>query len=193
MSPYTAVAFSVLTMVITVPSALKTINWLATLWGGNLRFTAAMYWALGFVSLFVSGGVSGIMLGQNTVDIYFHDTYFVVAHFHVIMGVAATFATVAGTYYWFPKMFGRCLNETLGKIHFWGTFAGVYLTFIPMHLMGMWGHPRRLAGLSYEFLQEPFILSQHRFITYAAFFTAGIQIVFLFNLVWSLFRGRPAE
>ena len=126
-------------MAIAVPSAIKTFNWLGTIWGGKLRFTTPMLFALGFVSLFVTGGLSGIFLGQPRVDLYFHDTYFVVAHFHMIMGVAAIFGIFAGTYFWFPKMFGRMMNETLGKIHFWLTFVGVYAIFMPMHFLGMAG------------------------------------------------------
>ncbi|MBI3831038.1 MAG: cbb3-type cytochrome c oxidase subunit I [Planctomycetes bacterium] len=192
MSPYTAVAFSVLTMAITAPSALKTLYWLGTLWGGKIRFTAAMLFALGFLSLFVTGGISGLFLGQNVVDVYFHDTYFVVAHFHIIMGVAALFATVAGTYFWFPKMYGRMLNETLGKLHFWLTFAGVYCVFIPMHIIGMLGHPRRYSGFEFELLSDPTIVWIHRFTTVAAFFTAFAQLIFLYNLFYSMFKGAKA-
>ena len=137
MSPYSAMAFSVLTMCIGVPSAIKTFNWIGTLWGGKIRFTTAMLFALGFVSLFVTGGISGIFLGQPALDLYFHDTYFVVGHFHMIMGVAAIFGMFAGTFYWFPKMFGRMMNETLGKIHFYCTFIGVYAIFTPMHFLGV--------------------------------------------------------
>jgi cytochrome c oxidase subunit 1 len=121
MNPYSAMAFSVLTMCIGVPSAIKTFNWIGTLWGGKIHFDTAMLFALGFVSLFVTGGVSGIFLGQPALDLYFHDTYFVVGHFHMIMGVAAIFGMFAGTFYWFPKMFGRMMNETMGKIHFYLT------------------------------------------------------------------------
>ena len=148
MSPYSAMAFSVLTMCIGVPSAIKTFNWIGTLWGGKIHFTTAMLFALGFVSLFVSGGVSGIFLGQPALDLYFHDTYFVVAHFHLIMGVAAIFGMFAGTFYWFPKMFGRMMNETLGKLHFWLTFIGVYCIFMPMHFLGIAGNPRRYADFT---------------------------------------------
>ena len=192
MSPYSSLAFSVLTMAIAVPSAIKTFNWLGTLWGANIRFATPMLYALGFVSLFVTGGLSGIFLGQPSVDIYFHDTYFVVAHFHMIMGVAAIFGIFAGTYYWFPKMFGRMMNETLGRIHFWFTFVGVYAIFMPMHFLGMVGHPRRYSEISgVDFLAplEPV----HVFITIAAFVTAAAQLVFLFNLFWSMFRGKKAS
>ena len=192
MSPYSAFAFSLLTMSIGVPSAIKTFNWLGTLWGGRLRFTTAMLFATGFVSLFVSGGLSGIFLAQPTVDIYLHDTYFVVAHFHIIMGVAAIFGIFAGTYFWFPKMFGRFLNESIGKIHFWLTFVGVYSIFMPMHYIGLAGHPRRYPdNTAVSFLQP--LAPVHHFMTIAAFITIGAQLLFLFNFFWSLWKGRKAE
>jgi len=134
MNPYTAVAFSIMTMAIGVPSAIKTFNWIGTLWGSQIRLTTAMLFALGFVSLFVSGGISGIFLGQPALDLYLHDTYFVVGHFHMIMGVAAIFGMFAGTFFWFPKMFGRMMNETLGKIHFWGTIIPFNFIFIPLFI-----------------------------------------------------------
>ena len=192
MSPYSSLAFSVLTMAIAVPSAIKTFNWLGTLWGANIRFATPMLFSLGFVSLFVTGGLSGIFLGQPSVDIYFHDTYFVVAHFHMIMGVAAIFGIFAGTYYWFPKMFGRMMNETLGRIHFWFTFVGVYAIFMPMHFLGMVGHPRRYSettGVDFLAPLEPV----HLFITIAALVTAAAQLIFLFNLFWSMFKGKKAS
>ena len=192
MSPYSSLAFSVLTMAIAVPSAIKTFNWLGTLWGANIRFATPMLFSLGFVSLFVTGGLSGIFLGQPSVDIYFHDTYFVVAHFHMIMGVAAIFGIFAGTYYWFPKMFGRMMNETLGRIHFWFTFVGVYAIFMPMHFLGMVGHPRRYSettGVDFLAPLEPV----HLFITIAALVTAAAQLLFLFNLFWSMFKGKKAS
>src|SRR5258706_8103892 len=148
MSPYSAMAFSVLTMTIGVPSAIKTFNWIGTLWGGQIRFTTAMLFALGFVSLFVTGGISGIFLGQPALDLYFHDTYFVVRHFHMIMGVAAIFGMFAGTFYWFPKMFGRMMHEGMGKLHFYLTFIGVYAIFTPMHFVGLAGNPRRYSDFS---------------------------------------------
>ena len=139
MSPMSAMAFSMLTLTIGVPSAIKTFNWLGTLWGGKIRFTTPMLYAIGFVSLFVSGGITGLFLGQTSLDIPLHDTYFLVGHFHLIMGVAAIFGMFGGTYYWFPKMFGRMMNEGLGKLHFWMTFIGVYAIFMPMHIMGIVG------------------------------------------------------
>jgi cytochrome c oxidase subunit I len=191
MSPYSAIAFSVLTMTIGVPSAVKTFNWLGTLWGGRIELTTAMYFALGFVSVFVTGGLSGIFLGQPVLDLYFHDTYFVVAHFHLIMGVAAIFGIFAGVFYWFPRMFGRMLNEKLGKIHFFATFAGVYALFVPMHLLGIAGNPRRYADFTSSDFLAP-LLSVHRFMTWAAFFTAAAQVLFLVNLFWSMRRGAIA-
>jgi cytochrome c oxidase subunit 1 len=191
MSPYSAIAFSVLTLSIGVPSALKTFNWLGTLWGGQIRFTTAMLFALGFVSVFVSGGLTGIFLGQTSLDLYLHDTFFVVGHFHMIMGVAAVFAIFAATYYWFPKMFGRMLDERLGKLHFVLTLVGVYLVFTPMHAQGLMGHPRRYYdSTTYEFLTAAQPL--HRLITVAALATAAAQLLFFANLLWSGKRGRRA-
>ncbi len=181
LNPYSGLAFSVLTMVIAVPSTVKTLNWLATIWGGNLELPTAMLFALGFVSVFVTGGLSGIFLGQPVLDQYFHDTYFVVAHFHLIMGVASIFALFAGTHYWFPLMFHRQLDERLGKLHFYATFLGAYAIFLPMHFLGFAGNPRRYAELgNFHFLMD--LLPLHQSITYAAFFTAGAQLIFLLNL-----------
>ena len=191
MSPYSAMAFSVLTMTIGVPSAIKTFNWIGTLWGGQLRLTTAMLFALGFVSLFVSGGISGIFLGQPALDLYFHDTYFVVGHFHMIMGVAAIFGMFAGTFYWFPKMYGRMMNETLGKIHFFITFIGVYAIFTPMHFLGIGGNPRRYPDFKdYEFMGH--LMPVHQFMTIAAFITIVAQFIFVFNLFWSMKKGAKA-
>jgi len=191
MNPYSAFAFSVLTMSIGVPSAIKTFNWIGTLWGGRIRFTTAMLFALGFVSLFVTGGISGIFLGQPALDLYFHDTYFVVGHFHMIMGVAAIFGMFAGTFYWFPKVTGRFMNETLGKIHFYLTFLGVYAIFTPMHFLGIAGNPRRYADFTnFDFLGK--LLPVHTFMTHAAIYTAVAQIIFLVNLIWSAKKGKRA-
>jgi len=191
MSPYTAIAFSILTMCIGVPSAIKTFNWIGTLWGGQIRFTTPMLYALGFVSLFVTGGISGIFLGQPALDLYFHDTYFVVGHFHMIMGVAAIFGMFAGTAFWYPKMFGRMMNETMGKIHFYLTFIGVYAIFTPMHFVGIAGNPRRYADFKdFEFMKD--LMPVHTFMTHAAFFTAAVQIIFIINLIWSYKKGAKA-
>jgi cytochrome c oxidase subunit 1 len=191
MSPYSAIAFSVLTMSIGVPSAIKTFNWLGTLWGGKIRFTSAMLFAIGFVSLFVSGGLSGLFLAQPAIDLYFHDTYFVVGHFHLIMGVAAIFGIFAATYFWFPKMYGRMMNEGLGKLHFWITFVGVYCIFMPMHYLGVVGNPRRYSDFSANHFLAP-LYSIHLFITIAAIVTAAAQLFFILNYFWSMKKGPKA-
>ena len=192
MSPYSAFAFSILTMAIGVPSAIKTFNWLGTLWGGKIQFNCAMLFALGFVSLFVSGGLSGLFLAQPALDLYLHDGYFVVAHFHLIMGVAAIFGMFAGIYFWFPKMFGRFLGEGIGKVHFWFTFVGVYAIFMPMHFLGLAGHPRRYFDTTaVEYLKR--LQPVHVFISIAAFITIGAQLLFLFNFLWSLKHGKEAK
>ncbi len=191
MSPYSGFAFSVLTMSIGVPSAIKTFNWLGTLWNGKIIFKTPMLFALGFVSLFVSGGLSGLFLAQPAVDNRLHATYYVVAHFHLVMGVAAIFAIFAAMYFWFPKMFGRMMSEPLGKIHFWFTFIGAYLIFMPMHWLGIAGGIRRYADYTAVDFLKP-LQSVHTFITWAAFVTAAAQIFFLFNFFWSLKHGAKA-
>ncbi|HEY7783484.1 MAG TPA: cbb3-type cytochrome c oxidase subunit I [Pyrinomonadaceae bacterium] len=191
MSPYSAMTFSILTLSIGVPSAVKTFNWLGTLWGGRIRFTTAMLFAIGFVSLFVAGGITGLVLGQTSLDLPMHDTYFVPAHFHLVMGVASIFGMFAATYFWFPKMFGRYMNESIGKIHFWITFIGVYCIFVPMHTMGIVGMPRRFAQFTeYEYLKElhPLVV----FVSIAAIITVLVQVLFYFNLFWSIFKGKRA-
>jgi cytochrome c oxidase subunit 1 len=191
MSPFSAMTFSVLTLSIGVPSAIKTFNWLGTLWGARIRFTSPMLFAIGFVSLFVAGGITGLVLGQTSLDLSMHDTYFVLGHFHLVMGVAAIFGIFAGVYFWFPKMFGRMMSERLGHLHFWPTFIGVYGIFMPMHVMGIVGMPRRYSAFNeYYFLAKthPLVL----FVTVAALVTAAAQFVFLFNFVWSLFKGKKA-
>jgi len=191
MSPYSAIAFSVLTLSIGVPSAVKTFNWIGTLWGARIRFTTAMLFAIGFVSLFVSGGITGLILGQSSLDLAMHDTYIVPAHFHLVMGVASIFGMFAAIYFWFPKMFGRYLDERIGKIHFWVTFVGVYCIFVPMHVMGLVGMPRRYSQFTeYGFLNKlhPLVL----FVSISAIITITVQLLFYFNLVWSLFKGAKA-
>jgi cytochrome c oxidase subunit 1 len=191
MSPYSAIAFSILTLSIGVPSAIKTFNWLGTLWGGKIRFTAAMLYAIGFVSLFVAGGITGLVLGQTSLDLPMHDTYFVTAHFHLVMGVASIFGMFAAIYFWFPKMFGRFMSEGLGKFHFWVTFIGVYCIFVPMHIMGIVGMPRRYA----QFTEYTFLSGLHplvQLVSIAAIVTVAVQLVFFFNLFWSMFKGKVA-
>ena len=190
MNPFSATLFSVPTLVITIPATIITLLWIGTIYGGRLRFTAASLFALGFVSVFVSGGISGFFLAQPSTDIYLHGTYFVVAHFHFVMGVAAMFGIFAGTYFWFPKLFGRFMNETLGKWHFWLTFIGVYCIFMPMHYLGLAGNIRRYSAFTDDYLKP--LIPLHRFITIAALFTGAVQLIFLFNLFRSRFRGAKA-
>jgi len=192
MSPYLGMAFAVFTLLIAVPSAIKVFNWLATLWRGKIHFTTAMLFALGVISLFISGGLSGIWLGQTTIDIQMHDTYFVVGHFHLIMAGAALFGVFAATYYWFPKMFGRLMNETLGKLHFWLTLITYYSTFFTMYYQGLGGMMRRIYDpTQYDFLKPLQPLNVH--ISISAFILGGAQLIFLFNLFWSIFKGKKAD
>jgi len=192
MSPYSAFAFSIMTMAIGVPSAIKTFNWLGTLLHGRIRLQTPLLFAIGFVSLFVSGGLSGPFLAQPVLDIPLHDTAFVVAHFHLIMGVAAIFGIFAATYYWFPKMFGRMMNETLGKVHFFLTLVGAYCIFMPMHYLGMAGQPRRYSQFT-EVAYLHHLIPLNRFLTYAAIVTVTAQLIFLFNLFWSMAKGPKAS
>ncbi|MFD2874484.1 cbb3-type cytochrome c oxidase subunit I [Mucilaginibacter ximonensis] len=191
MNPFLGGVFMITTLIIAVPSAVKTFNWLATLWRGNIRFTPAMLFAVGMVSFFISGGLTGIFLGNAALDINLHDTYFVVAHFHLVMGSAAIFGMLAGVYHWFPKMFGRMMGEKLGYLHFWLTFIGAYLVFFPMHFMGLDGVPRRYYAFT-EFASMQRWLSVNVFITWAAIMAACAQVAFIFNFIHSIFWGKKA-
>jgi cytochrome c oxidase subunit 1 len=191
MNPVLGTAFMMSTMVIAVPSAIKTFNWMGTLWGGQIRFTSAMIHGLSFLSTFVIGGLSGIYMAATPVDIFIHDTYFIVAHFHyVVAGII--FGVFAAIYYWYPKMFGRMLNETLGRTHAILTFVFFNLTFFPMHFLGVGGMMRRIYNpMQYEFLEH--LQGWNVFITYSAFFLFLSQIPFVVNFFWSLFAGKRAE
>ncbi|MCX2738948.1 cytochrome c oxidase subunit I [Pontibacter anaerobius] len=191
MNPFLGSVFMFLTLIIAVPSAVKVFNWLATLWRGNIRFTAAMMFAIGFVSLFISGGLTGIILGNSALDIQLHDTYFVVAHFHLVMGAAAFFGMFCGVYHWFPKMFGRMMDEKLGFVHFWFTFISVYLVFMPMHYIGIAGFPRRYYNWT-GFEAFNIFTDMNTFISIAAILGFTAQFIFLFNFIYSIFRGRRA-
>jgi len=190
MNPFSATLFSIPTLVITIPATIVTLLWIGTVYGAKLRFTTPALFCLGFVSVFVSGGISGFFLAQPSIDTYLHGTYFVVGHFHFVMGVAAMFGIFAATYFWFPKMYGRMMSDTLGKWHFWLTFIGVYCVFMPMHYLGLAGNVRRYSAFTDDYLKP--LIPLHQFITIAALFTGAVQLIFLFNLIRSRFRGAPA-
>jgi len=190
MNPMSALAFSFPTLTITIPATVLTLIWVGSLYGANIQINSASLFALGFISMFVSGGVSGFFLAQPSIDIYLHATYFVVGHFHMVMGVASLFGVFAGTYFWFPKMTGRFMNEGLGKLHFWITFIGAYCIFMPFHYLGLIGNVRRYQSFVNDFM-APYI-PLHKFITIAALITGGAQFIFLINLAYSRFRGKPA-
>jgi cytochrome c oxidase subunit 1 len=191
MNPTLGTAFMTSTMVIAVPSAIKTFNWLGTLWGGSIRFKVPMLHALAFVSMFVIGGLSGIYMANTPVDIFIHDTYFIVAHIHYVVFGGSIFGMFAAVNYWFPKMFGRMMNETLGKIHFWITIIAFNGTFFPMHILGIGGHMRRIYNpTQYEFLLP--LQHWNVFITISALILGFAQILFFINVFWSLFAGEKA-
>ena len=188
-NPFISNFFVVFTLIIAVPSAIKVFNWITTLYGGNIRLNTAMLFAIGFISMFISGGLTGIFLGNSAIDIQLHDTYFVVAHFHIVMGVAAFFGMFAGIYHWYPKMYTRFMDETLGKVHFWMTMVGAYLVFWPMHYIGMAGVPRRY----YSF--DTFDAFRHfdtlnKFITIAAIIVFIGQLIFVVNFFYSIWKGK---
>ncbi len=191
MNPVSSLAFSFPTLVITIPSTILVLMWLGSLYGAKLRINSASLFSLGFISMFISGGVSGFFLAQPSTDIMLHATYFVVGHFHMVMGVAAMFGIFAGTYFWFPKMFGRMMNETLGKLHFWLSFVGTYCIFMPFHYLGMAGNVRRYQAFVDDYTQP--LIPLHRFITVAALLTGAAQLIFLYNLIHSRFKGEPAS
>ena len=191
MNPFSANLFSVPTLIITIPATIMTLLLTASVYGGRMRFDTPALFCLGFISVFISGGISGFYLAQPSLDTYLHATYFVVAHFHFVMAVASLFGVFAGTYFWFPKMFGRMMNETLGKWHFWLTFLGVYCVFMPMHYLGLVGNVRRYSAFVDDYLAP--LIPVHKFITIAALLTGAAQLIFFFNLIWSRFRGPIAS
>ncbi len=189
LNPFLGAFFVLLTLLIAIPSAIKVFNWLTTLWRGNLRFTPGMLFSIGFVSLFISGGLTGIFLGNSTLDLHLHDTYFVVAHFHIVMGVASFFGMFAGVYHWFPKMYGRNMNNTMAYIHFWITLVGAYLIFWPMHYQGFSGMPRRYYDYAnWESFKQ--FIELNRFISTVAMVVFAAQLLMVFNFFYSIFKGR---
>ncbi len=192
MDPALGTSFMLTTMVIGVPSAIKTFNWLGTLYKGNIHYTAAMLNALAFVAMFVIGGLSGIWMACTPVDMYIHDTYFIVAHIHYVLFGGSLFGVFAGVTYWYPKMFGRLMNEKIGKIHFWITFVAFNCTFFPMHILGMGGHMRRIYNpLQYDFLKP--LQGINVFISISAFVLGSAQFLFLINLIYGAIWGKKAD
>ncbi len=191
MSPFLGSVFTFTTLLIAIPSAVKAFNYITTLWKGNIQFTPAMLFSIGLVSTFVTGGLTGVILGDSALDINVHDTYFVVAHFHIVMGLSAIFGMFAGVYHWFPKMYGRMMNKSMGYAHFWLTFITAYGVFFPMHFLGMAGLPRRYysntAFPMFDNLADINIL-----ITYFAIIGGSAQLIFIFNFFYSIWRGPKA-
>ena len=188
-NPFISNFFVVFTLIIAVPSAIKVFNWIATLYKGDLRLNTPMLFSIGFVSMFISGGLTGVFLGNSAIDIQQHDTYFVVAHFHIVMGIAAFFGMFAGVYHWFPKMFGRFMNETLGKIHFWATLIGAYAIFWPMHYLGLAGVPRRYYRFD-SFDAFGSFGEMNMFITIAAIVVFFAQLLMVINFFYSMYYGK---
>jgi cytochrome c oxidase subunit 1 len=192
MNPFLGSVFVFTTLLVAIPSAVKVFNYIATLWRANIRFTPQMLFAIGLVSFFISGGLTGIILGDSALDINIHDNYFVVAHFHIVMGASAIFGMFAGVYHWFPRMFGRLMNRKLGYVHFWMTVVSVYGVFFPMHFLGLAGVPRRYyANTSYAGFDG--LININELVTVMAIIGGIAQLIFLFNFCYSVFKGRRAE
>jgi len=191
MNPFIGSVFVFTTLLIAIPSAVKVFNYITTLWKGNLRFSPGMLFAIALVSTFISGGVTGIIMADSALDIPIHDTYFIVAHFHIVMGMSAIFGMFAGIYHWFPRLYGRMMNNRLGYVHFWITFTCAYGVFFPMHFVGLAGAPRRYYMYS-EFPMFDSLNDMNVIITYFAMIGALAQGLFLFNFFYSIFRGQKA-
>lgn len=191
MNPFLGSVFTFTTLLIAIPSAVKAFNWITTLWRGNLQLNPAMLFSIGMVSTFITGGLTGIILGDSTLDINVHDTYFVIAHFHLVMGISALYGMFAGIYHWYPKMFGRMLNKNLGYIHFWVTAVCAYGVFFPMHFIGMAGLPRRYyTNTNFPLFDD--LADVNVVITMFAIIGAAFQLVFLWNFFYSIFKGKRA-
>ena len=193
MNPFLGSVFVFTTLLIAIPSAVKVFNYITTLWRGSIVFTPAMLFAIGLVSTFITGGVTGIILADSALDITTHDTYFVVAHFHIVMGMSAVLGMFAGVYHWFPKMYGRMMNTRLGFVHFWITLIGAYGVFFPMHFVGLAGAPRRYYDYSvyanFDGDSYAMIMDLNVIVTMFAIFAALGQLLFLFNFFYSIYRG----
>jgi cytochrome c oxidase subunit 1 len=193
MNPYFGFFFATSTLIIAIPTAIKVYNWLLTLWRGDIHLRVPMLFALGFLFTFIHGGLSGLFLGNVSVDVPLSDTFFVVGHFHMVMGVSPVLVIFGAIYHWYPKVTGRMWNDMLGKVHFWITFLGVYAIFLPMHYIGVLGVPRRYYALGETaFIPESVHLANQA-ISIAAFMVAASQILFFYNMIWSYFRGPKAD
>ena len=192
MHPYFGFFFATTTLIIAVPTAIKVYNWVLTLWKGNIRLNVPMLFAIGFVFTFINGGLTGLFLGNVVVDLPLSDTYFVVAHFHMVMGVSPILVVFGAIYHWYPKMTGRMLNETLGKIHFWVTFLGTYAIYYPMHYLGFLGLPRRYYALGDTSFIPDSVATLNASITVAALIVGVVQILFIYILIVSLMKGKPS-
>jgi cytochrome c oxidase subunit I len=192
MHPAFGFFFATTTLIIAIPTAIKVYNWVLTLWRGDIHLTVPMLFALAFIVTFVNGGLTGLFLGNVVVDVPLSDTMFVVAHFHMVMGIAPIFAIFGAIYHWYPKMTGRLLSEKLGKLHFWVTFLGAYAIFFPLHYIGLMGVPRRYFEMGEMAFVPPSTITLNAFITIVAWIVGAAQLMFVFNLVRSLTRGRPA-
>jgi cytochrome c oxidase subunit I len=190
-NPYAPPVFAIVAESLGLPAVIFLVSWFGTLWNGRIQLTTAMLFAIGFVSLFISGGLSGLFLARHDVAAAAINDEFIAGHFHLVMGVAATFAILSALFFWFPKMFGPSLNETLGKVHFWLTFAGVYCVFMPMHWMGLLAHSRATQGSSLAPANAETMMRD--FITVATVATISAQAIFLFNFVWTLWRGEKSD
>lgn len=191
MNPFLGSVFTFTTLLIAIPSAIKAFNYITTLWRGNIKLNPAMLFAIGVVSLFITGGLTGLILADSALDINLHNTYFVVAHFHIVMGVASMFGTFAGVYHWFPKLFGRMMNNKLGYVHFWLTLISAYGVFMPMHYIGLAGVPRRYYNYT-AFEQFNIYADVNTFISICAFIGGFAQVVFFFNFFYSALKGPKA-
>ena len=193
MNPYFGFFFATTTLIIAVPTAIKVYNWVLTLWRGNIHLNTPMLFAIGFIFTFIHGGLTGIFLGNVVVDLPLSDTYFVVAHFHMVMGVSPILVVFGAIYHWYPKITGKMFDATLGKAHFWLTFLGTYSIYLPMHYLGFLGVPRRyFAYEGIDFIPQS-ALDLNTAITISALFVAVVQIIFFYNMIWSLFKGKQAE